>query len=148
MSKFRDISGQVAVITGAARGIGFGAAEALAKEGVHVVLADLLPDVHESFAKIKEQCPDIDGFAMEVDVSKEAQVKALMDAVVEKFGRIDILYANAGINGGEWAVTDITEELIDKVYGVNLKGIVFSCKYAARQMKEQRSGTIVTTGSF
>lgn len=148
MSKFRDISGQVAVITGAARGIGFGAAEALAKEGVHVVLADLLPDVHESFARIKEQCPDIDGFAMEVDVSKEAQVKALMDAVVEKFGRIDILYANAGINGGEWAVTDITEELIDKVYGVNLKGIVFSCKYAAKQMKEQRSGTIVTTGSF
>lgn len=148
MSKFRDISGQVAVITGAARGIGYGAAEALAGEGVHVVLADLLPEVHESYKKIQELYPENQGFAMEVDVSREDQVKALMDAVVEKFGRIDILYANAGINGGEYAVVDITEALIDKVYGVNLKGIIFSCKHAAKYMMERKSGTIVTTGSF
>ena len=148
MSKFREVAGQVAVITGAARGIGYSAAEALAREGIHVVLADLLPEVHDAWARIKAQCPGIDGFAMEVDVSKEAQVKALMDATVEKFGRIDILYSNAGINGGEWAVTDLTEELIDKVFNVNLKGMVFCFKHAAIQMKQQKHGTIVATGSW
>lgn len=148
MSKFREVAGQVAVITGAARGIGYGAAEALAKEGIHVVLADLLPEVHESWNKIKAQCPENEGFAMEVDVTKEDQVKALMDAVVKKFGRIDILYSNAGINGGEWAVTDLTEALIDKVFNVNLKGMAFCFKHAAIQMKKQCSGTIVATGSW
>lgn len=148
MSKFREVAGQVAVITGAARGIGFSAAQALAREGVHVVLADIVPEVQAAWEKIKACYPAVDGFAMQVDVTKEVQVKALMDATVEKFGCLDILYSNAGINGGEWAVTDLTEELIDKVYNVNLKGMVFCFKHAAIQMKKQRHGTIVATGSW
>lgn len=148
MTKFRDVEGKVAVITGAAQGIGYGCAEALAAEGVHVVLADVSPEVHNSWKKISEANPENQGFSMETDISKEDQVKRLVDAVVEKFGRIDIMYNNAGINGGEWAISDVTEDVIDKVFGVNLKGTMFCCKYAAIQMKKQRFGTIVNTGSF
>lgn len=148
MSKFREVAGKVAIVTGAAMGIGYSAAEALAKEGIHVVLADVQSSVHDAWAKIKEQCPENEGFAMEVDVTKEAQVKALMDATVEKFGRIDILYSNAGINGGECSVCDLTEDRIDKVFNVNFKGMVFCFKHAGEQMKKQKYGTIVATGSW
>ena len=148
MSKFRDVSGKVCIITGAARGIGQGCAEALAAEGVHVVITDILPQVHETWKKIKENNPDNQGFSMVVDISKEAQVKEMIELVVEKFGRLDIIYCNAGINGGEWAISDVTEEVIDKVFSVNLKGTMFCCKYASIQMKKQKFGTIVTTGSF
>ncbi len=148
MTDFRDVSGKVAVITGAARGIGQGCAAALAAEGVHVVITDILPEIHDTWKEIKEKNPENQGFAMEVDISKEAQVKKMVDAVVEKFGRIDIIYCNAGINGGEWEISEITENVIDKVFGVNLKGTMFCCKYASIQMKKQHFGTIVTTGSF
>ncbi len=148
ITKFRNVDGKIAVITGAARGIGYGCAEALAKEGVHVVLADVLPEVHSSWEKIQKDNPENQGFAMEVDISKESQVKSLIDAVVEKFGRIDIMYNNAGINGGEWNISEVTEEIIDKVFSVNLKGTLFCCKYASIQMKKQGFGTIVNTGSF
>lgn len=148
MTEFRNVKGKVAVITGAARGIGYGCAESLAAEGVHVVLTDILPEVHDSWETIKKANPENQGFALEVDISKEVQVKALIETVVDKFGHIDIMYNNAGINGGEWAISDVTEEVIDKVFGVNLKGTMFCCKYASIQMKKQRFGTIVNTGSF
>src|SRR6266478_3831856 len=68
---FSDVAGKVAVITGAARGLGRGAAETLAEHGVHVVVADVLPDVHKTFQTIQAARPDNGGYAQGVDVSDE-----------------------------------------------------------------------------
>ncbi len=147
-SNFRNAVGKVAIITGAARGIGKGCAMALAGEGVHVVIADILPDIQDVWNEIHEAYPQIQGFGMIVDVTKENEMKELIDRTVEMFGHLDIMYNNAGINGGECLITDVTPELIDKVFNVNFKGFAYGCKYAAIQMKKQGYGTIVNTGSW
>jgi NAD(P)-dependent dehydrogenase (short-subunit alcohol dehydrogenase family) len=145
---FRNVSGKVAVVTGAARGIGFGCAEAMAAQGVHVVLADRSPEVREAWERIHRQSPGVRGYARIVDVSREEEVRGLIEEAAEQFGQIDILCNNAGINCGEKPVTEVTEEEIDRHLNVNFKGMVWGCKYGGRQMMKQHSGTIVNTGSW
>ncbi|MDP7398667.1 MAG: glucose 1-dehydrogenase [Lentisphaeria bacterium] len=145
---FDDVSGKVAVITGAARGLGQGAAETLAEHGVHVVVADISPNVHETFDAIKETHPENDGYAKEVDVSDEAAVSDLIAGAVEKFGRLDIMVNNAGMHLQEGPVADMDIEIIDRIFAVNFKGIFFGCKYASRQMREQKHGAIINLGSY
>lgn len=147
-TNFRNVKGKVAVITGASRGIGKGCAETLAAEGVHVVIADISPDIMNTWKEIKENNPDNQGFAMVIDVTQEAQVKNLIEKTTAVFGHIDIMHNNAGINGGALDITDATEDQIDKIFAVNTKGFIFGCKYAAIQMKKQKYGTIVNTGSW
>jgi NAD(P)-dependent dehydrogenase (short-subunit alcohol dehydrogenase family) len=145
---FRDVKGKVAIITGAARGIGSGMAQTLASEGIHVVISDILPDVMETWQTIKAAYPDNKGFGIVADVTKEADVINIFDLTVEKLGQVDIVCNNAGIHGGEVLVSDVKEAHVDKVFNVNFKGVLFGCKYAAKQMKTQGFGTIVNTGSF
>ena len=148
MTEFRSVKGKVAIVTGSARGIGQGIAETLASEGVNVVMADKLPLVKESFDKIKEKYPEIDGFAVELDVSDEAAIKDLVEKTVEKFGKLDIMANNAGMHLETGNVWETEEAQIDKIIAVNFKGIFFGCKHAAKQMMKQKSGSIVNTGSF
>jgi len=147
-SNFRNVKDKVAVITGAARGIGSGCAQAMAAEGVHVVITDILPDVMETWKQIQADYPENKGFSMVTNVAKEAEVKDMINTVVEKFGRIDIMCNNAGIHGGEVPLTDVLEAHVDNVFSVNFKGVLFGCKYAGIQMQKQGFGTIVNTGSF
>lgn len=147
-TEWRAVKGKVAIITGAARGIGRGCAEAMAAEGVHLVLADLSPEVFNAWAEIHGKYPEIEGFARVVDVSVEEQMAQLVRETVSDFGRLDIMCNNAGINCGEKAITEVTSEEIDRHMNVNFKGIVWGCKYAGRQMMKQHSGTIVNTGSW
>lgn len=148
ISPFREVSGKVAVITGAARGIGRSCAEALAAEGIHVVVTDVLPEVEQTFASIHAAHPENRGFAKIVDVSREEQVKSLIEETVKTFGHLDILCNNAGINGGALLVTEAKEETVDRIFGVNFKGVFFGCKYGGLQMMKQGYGTIVNTGSW
>ena len=148
MSDFRDVKGKVAIVTGAARGIGFSTAETLASEGIHVVMSDILPNLDESCEKVSEAYPDVQVYAKAADVSDEAAVKALVDFTLEKFGKLDIMVNNAGMHmdtGNVWE-TDMAK--VDKIMGVNFKGEFHGCKYAAQQMIKQKSGTIVNIGSF
>lgn len=148
MSDFRNVKGMVAIVTGAARGIGFGTAETLASEGVHVVMSDILAILDDSCEKVKKAYPDVQVYAMAADVSDEAAVKALVDFTVEKFGKLDIMVNNAGMHmdtGNVWE-TDMAK--VDKIMSVNFKGEFHGCKYAAQQMIKQKSGTIVNIGSF
>ncbi len=145
---FSDVAGKVAVITGAARGLGQGTAETLAAHGVHVVIADILPDVHDTFAAIKEAHPENEGYSKEVDVSDETAVRDLIAGAVEKFGRLDIMVNNAGMHLNEGLVADMDVETIDRIFAVNFKGIFFGCKYASQQMREQKRGTIINLGSY
>jgi len=148
MSEFTSVEGKVAIVNGCAQGIGAGAARKLAEEGCIVVMGDIKEKVKETFEEIKKDNPGLEGFAKIVDVSKEEDVKAIVEETVEKYGRLDIMYNNAGIHIETGNVYETPEETIDKILAVNFKGMFFGCKHAAKQMKKQESGTIVNTGSF
>lgn len=148
MSDFRDVTGKVAIVTGAARGIGKGIAETLAMEGCKVVMADILDLVKESAKEVAEKYPSSEASAVILDVSDEMAVKALVEGTVEKFGKLDIMANNAGMHMHTGKVWETKEEQLDRVLAVNFKGIFFGCKYAALQMMKQKSGTITNTGSF
>ncbi len=148
MSKFRDVSGKAAFVTGAARGLGKGIAETLAQEGVHVVMADKMPLVEESFEEIKKACPDNEGHAVVLDVSDEQAVQAAIEGAVEKFGRLDIMVNNAGMHMETGTVWETDAAKLDRIMAVNFKGTFFGCKHASRQMVQQKSGSITNIGSF
>ncbi len=148
MSKFRDVKGKVAFVTGAARGLGQGIAKTLAEEGVHVVMADVRTNVEDSYNEIKDKNPENKGYAIVLDVSDEAAVKAAIDDTVKNLGSLDIMVNNAGIHVTPKNVWETDESDIDKVIAVNFKGIFFGCKYAALHMIKQKSGSISNTGSF
>jgi NAD(P)-dependent dehydrogenase (short-subunit alcohol dehydrogenase family) len=145
--EIKRLGGRVAVVTGAGSGIGRAICKALAKEGANVMVTD----VNEQFAL--ETCSQLAGFGgqyatVKVDVRSEAEVKQMVDATVSKFGRIDILCANAGVSTMNWAV-DLTEEDWDYNMDVNAKGIFLCCKHVARQMiKQGTGGKIINTASM
>jgi glucose 1-dehydrogenase len=130
--KLRD---KVALVTGAAQGIGFACAQAFAAEGAKVMLVDLNEGaVQAAAAKVGKSAA---GTAC--DVSKKASVDRAVAATVEKFGRLDILVANAGIvHAAEFL--DLDEADFDRVLAVNLKGVFLAGQAAARQMVKQGGG--------
>ncbi len=144
----REVAGKIAIVTGAARGLGKGTAEALADAGIHVVVSDVRPQVEKTIAGIKEKHPDNKGHAQITDVSDENQVKELVQAAVEKLGRLDIMVNNAGLHLKEGPVATMEKETIDKIFAVNFYGEFYGCKYAAQQMMKQKSGSIVNLGSY
>ena len=124
---------KVALVTGAAQGIGFACAQAFANEGARILLADVNGDqgrkAAESLGAAFARC----------DVSRKDQVVAAVDMAVENYGRLDILVANAGIvHAAEFL--DLKEEDFDRVLSVNLKGIFLAGQAAARQMVKQGGG--------
>ena len=148
LTGFRDTKGMVAIVTGAARGIGRNCAEAFAHEGIHVVITDILEDVHQTWREISAQYPENKGYAVRLDVADEDAVKDLVFGTVDKLGKLDIMYNNAGMHAGGAPVADTNMSDVDRVFAVNFKGIFHGCKYAAQVMRKQKFGTIVNTGSF
>jgi len=136
------LAGRIAIITGAGSGIGHEAAKLFASEGASVVVADRNAEAATRVAA------EIGGKATSyhVDVSKEAEVKAMIDAVVAAHGRLDILVNNAGF-GFAGTVVTTSETDWDALMAVNVKGVFFGCKYAIPQMEKQGGGVIVNTAS-
>ena len=137
---------KVAIITGAAQGIGVAYAVGMAREGAKVVIADV-DDANG--ATVVASINDSGGEALFVhtDVSDKSQVDALMGKTVERFGRLDILVNNAAILDAE-PVGQITEAAWDRQMAVNAKGTLFCSQAAAAIMKEQKSGKIVNISSI
>ncbi|MDI9485315.1 MAG: sorbitol-6-phosphate dehydrogenase [Bacillota bacterium] len=135
------LDGQVAIVTGAAQGLGAALAQRLAKEGCKVVVADMnLEKAQEVAAALP------DAMAVHVDVSKEEMVNRLVDQTVEKYGRLDLFVANAGIvRSGpiETFEYDTWRQVID----VNLIGYFLCARAAARVMIKQNSGSIIQINS-
>jgi 2-dehydro-3-deoxy-D-gluconate 5-dehydrogenase len=140
-----SLSGKVALVTGAARGLGYETALALAEYGADLVLCDLaLADLD----KVKQAILDLGRKALTVkaDVMKISEIQAMVEAAVDWYGRIDILVNNAGINIPQDAV-DVTEETWDKILGINLKGVFFCAQAVGKVMIAQKSGKIINISS-
>jgi NAD(P)-dependent dehydrogenase (short-subunit alcohol dehydrogenase family) len=137
------LDGKVAVVTGAAGGIGLATARLFVEEGARVVLSDI--DEQELIGAC-ESLGD-DAAYLVCDVTKESQVQALIEFAVEKFDGLDIAVLNAGIFGSLSGVMDYPETMFDKVLDVNLKGVWYGLRSAARAMLERGGGSIVITSS-
>jgi len=136
--------GKTAIVTGGARGIGLAIARQLAAGGATVVLVDVLADVLKEAAAGLAGAKEVLTYA--VDVTDEAAVEKMMDEVVEKTGRIDILINNAGITRDDLILRMDADEW-DLVMKVNLKGTFLMTKHASRYMVRQKAGRIVNMAS-
>jgi NAD(P)-dependent dehydrogenase (short-subunit alcohol dehydrogenase family) len=134
------LAGKIAVITGAAQGIGRACAERFLSEGAKVVLGDV--NAERLNATAAEIGTPETVLAKVTDVSKKADVEALVAAAVERFGRIDVMVNNAGICPIV-PFLDVTEDTYDKVLAVNLKGAFFGTQAAGRQMIAQGQGGVI-----
>ncbi|MFT4105575.1 MAG: SDR family oxidoreductase [Lacrimispora sp.] len=135
---------KVAIITGGASGIGRASAERFAKEGARVVVADMnRQNGLDTVAGIKAEGGEASFF--EVDVADVSQVKAMIDFAVEAYGRLDILFNNAGYPCA--AGMDVEEEDYDKGMDINLKGGFFAVKYALPEFQKQGGGSVIFTAS-
>lgn len=139
------LDGKVALITGGSAGLGRVTAQLFAKEGAKVVITDV-SDGAEAVAEIEAAGGEV--LFVKADVSKAADVQNMIQAAVDRFGRLDILYNNAAIWFEQPLLADISEEDFDRMYQVNVKGVFLGMKYAIRQMLKQGGGAIVNCGSI
>ncbi len=141
------VEGKVALVTGAASGIGRATAELLAREGARVVVADRNSEGGEETVRRIHQSGG-EALFVPADVSREADCARMVEAAVARYGRLDILHDHAGIlHPLDGPITELSERAIDETFAVNVKGMLFAAKYAARQMIRQGGGAIVITGS-
>jgi NAD(P)-dependent dehydrogenase (short-subunit alcohol dehydrogenase family) len=143
-----DLTDRVAVVTGAASGIGAASAAELAARGAKVVVAD----VNESGAKEVAAAIGGDAVAHQVELAEEASIAALMQATVERFGRIDILHNNAAASGAEVMGRDLDvltmdAAVWDAAFAVNLRAMMLTCKHALPSMIAQGKGVVVNMSS-
>ncbi|NLM37821.1 MAG: 3-oxoacyl-[acyl-carrier-protein] reductase [Firmicutes bacterium] len=136
---------EVAIITGAARGIGRAIAEALAREGAKVVLVDLLPAVHDTAAELRQAGYEV--LALTVDVSSFEEAQQMVDQTVAHFGQIDILVNNAGITRDNLLLRMPPEDW-EKVININLTGTFNLTKAAIKHMIKRKSGKIINIASI
>lgn len=141
------LDGKVAVITGAASGMGRTTAIRFAGEGAAVVVADLNVDGGERTVR---DCRENGGRAVfqKADVSAEAEVKAMIDRAIREFGGLDITYNNAGLGGAVGPLEDITVENWDKSQAVLLRGVFLGMKHSIAPMRKRGGGSIISTASI
>lgn len=141
-----DLTGKIALISGASRGIGEAIARKLADYGAHVILSSRKLD------NLKQIAGDITNAggkatALTCHIGEIAQINQLFDTIQKEFGKLDILVNSAGINPFFGDVLSADEQVWDKTFAVNLKGYFFVSQRAAKMMKETGGGTIVNVAS-
>lgn len=137
---------RVAIVTGAASGIGAATALAMASEGARVLVVDL----NETGAKTTVERIEKAGgqaAAARADVARAADSQAIVEQAVARWGRLDIFYANAGVPQWKTDVEDVEEKIFDQIMAVNVKGVYLGAKYALPVMKRQRRGVFIITAS-
>jgi len=139
------LDGKVALITGGGSGMGKVASELFAAEGASVVLTDVNDEAGEATATA---IGDAAAY-IHADVSKESDAEAMVASTVERFGRLDVLYNNAGIMPlDDGSITDADGSIWDAVFSVNVKGVAFGCKYGIPAMIESGGGSVINVASF
>ena len=139
------LNGQVAVVTGAGSGIGRAAATLFAREGATVAVVDLVADAAMETAELIAEAGGR-ALAVKADVSDMTQVGAAFQKVTDEYGRVDVLYNNAGVNSSG-SVIDASEDDWDRCFAVNAKGTFVCSQVAARSMVAAGSGSIINQGS-
>lgn len=147
MNPTYDFNGQVALVTGAAKGMGLATARMFAQSGASVLLADLEGDrAEQEAARIVREGGRAIAFAC--DVADEAQVSAMVDKAVAEFGRLDMAFNNAGIQVPPSDAADEPGDQFDRVTAVNQRGVWACMKHELRMMRAQGSGAIVNCSSL
>jgi len=145
------LDGKVALVTGGGSGIGRATALAFAREDAKVVVADIAVEGGEATVRMIREARG-EALFLKADVSKAAEVQALVQSAVETYGRLDCAHNNAGVEGSSGVAptptADITEEHWDYTINVNLKGVWLCMKYEIPQMLSQGGGAIVNTASI
>ena len=141
------LKGKVALVTGAASGLGAAQAQALAKEGARVVLADLADQDGEKVAA-DIRATDCDAQYVHLDVSKEEDWQQAIRFTVERYGKLDVLVNNAGIVIKRVPIEERTVDEWDRVMAVNLRSVFLGTKYAIPQMRRNGGGSIVNISSL
>ncbi|MEJ0079138.1 MAG: glucose 1-dehydrogenase [Alphaproteobacteria bacterium] len=141
-----DFTGKVVLVTGGGNGIGRAASVAFARSGAKVVVVDRDAAGATATAGIIAQNGG-EAFAVTADVTKSADVKAYVKAAIDKFGRIDCFFNNAGIEGKVTPTAEYDEAVFDAVIGVNVKGVFLGLRHVLPEMIRQGSGAVVNTAS-
>ena len=141
-----SLKDKVAVVTGGTRGIGFAIVKALVESGAKVAIWGSRQETADAAsAKIREQYPDCNVMAMAPKLTEQKEVEEAMNAVVEKFGGIDILANNAGISQNI-PLENYTDDDLEKIVDLNIKA-VFICSKAAAHLMKEKGGSIINTSS-
>jgi NAD(P)-dependent dehydrogenase (short-subunit alcohol dehydrogenase family) len=147
MDPLLDFTGKVAIITGAAQGLGKLLAKALAERGAKLVISDIneqgVMKVADSIASTGAEV-----IALKCDVSKNEDCKAMVDTAIENFGSVDIGVNNAGVAQQFKALHEIDESLMDSQFAVNVKGVQFGMSHQIKQMLTQQGGAILNVSSM
>ena len=141
------LQGKVALITGAGSGIGRATALRFAAEGAQVVAVDIADSVDDTEAEVRGAGGD--ALAVRADVSVESDVAAAFSRAEEHYGGLDVAFNNAGImldDDTDAVATDDTT--IDRTFDVNVKGVLYGCRYAVEAMRRRGGGSIINTASF
>jgi NAD(P)-dependent dehydrogenase (short-subunit alcohol dehydrogenase family) len=142
-----DLNGKVAIITGSASGMGRASSLLFAQAGANVVVADLNDAGGEEVAKLASESGNQAVF-QHTDVSVEAELEALVARATETFGRLDIMFNNAGIGGAVGPLEDVSVEDWDRTQAVCLRGVFLGMKHAAAPMRAAGGGSIISTSSI
>ena len=140
------LDGKVAVITGAASGMGRATAARFAGEGASVVIADLNAEGGEAAVR---DCKENGGNAIfqHTDVTSEAAIKAAIDRAVKEYGKLDIMFNNAGLAGALGSLEETTVENWDRTFAILLRGVFLGIKYSIPAMRKAGGGSIISTAS-
>lgn len=140
------LDGKVAIVTGAASGFGRATAILFGTEGAKVVVCDYVAEGGEKTAKMIKGAGG-EAIFVHADVSKTEDVKKMVKTAVDNYGRLDILFNNAGVGGQAVPLTEVTEEQWDRGININLKGVWLGMKYAIPEMLKSGGGAIINTAS-
>lgn len=144
LASMGKLSGKVAVVTGAAGGIGLASAELFAREGASVLLVDR---EEEALQKALQALEGSSAAAVAADVSSHEDTQRYVDEAVQRFGGIDVLFANAGIEGTVAPLTEYPPEAFDRVLAVNVRGAFLALRTAAPHIAKRGGGSIIITSS-
>ncbi|MBN1227237.1 MAG: glucose 1-dehydrogenase [Deltaproteobacteria bacterium] len=142
------LKGKVSIVTGAGSGIGRGIASLFAKEGSSVIVADVMPEGGKETERLINEAGG-KAFFVKTDVSKSSEVESMVKETVEKYGKISVLCNNAGISTGDTTkITEVPEDVWDRIMSINLKGVYLCCKYTIPEMIKNQGGSIVNIASM